>query len=496
MSNNPAAHFLSDNFTFLLSVFDTRRGDQEGDEYEKVLSFYPTTAALTIRTSIVGLAQAISTFPSNFAEDDGGHKIMEGEFNRWVMLPCEPGVWMLMVVNKAWVGRCCANVALHAFLARMHTLFVLLHGRVNKLLEQCLVNQLLITPRFGSRLVSGVMLTWHSHLLWSSLQAADTGPLFQLSQRIAKSKVGPAGVRVAAGAHTERPFKAGGTAPLPGGTPPTLLSPQQWQAGPAHRSPTSAPGTTASSGGLNSYTSSRSRVGNFMVPVLSTRAPTTEEPRAVAAAGGSHPPQGAVIPAAHIWLQASEEWAVLLPYQSGPLQVMMVLQHSTVISEDVLAILGEVLSRWCGPLSTLLNTELPGHNLWHEPGFRYSYSDSVCDVSRASPAKKITTLSPQSQRVVAEVRNSAEVWARQAGCGKDASGAPGSSTARSSQDQDASRGDMELVVRSRHDCWVVARQSSSCRLYVALEQPPEQQLLQVTQKVDSLCATTFAGTFT
>ncbi|MEW5303102.1 MAG: hypothetical protein WDW36_005828 [Sanguina aurantia] len=474
---------------------------------------------------------------------------MEGEFNRWVMLPCEPGVWMLMVVNKAWVGRCCANVALHAFLTRMHTLFMLLHGGVNKLLEQdpsahslrrvlqpfleemgsqlnapdprqpaalsnplgqhqglpllstshraflssqCLVNQLLITPRFGSRLVSGVMLTWHSHLLWSSLQAADTGPLFQLSQRIAKSK----------------PFKAGGTAPLPGGTPPTLLSPQQWQAGPAHRSPTSAPGTTASSGGLNSYTSSRSRVGNFMVPVLSTRAPTTEEPRAVAAAGGSHPPQGAVIPAAHIWLQASEEWAVLLPYQSGPLQVMMVLQHSTVISEDVLAILGEVLSRWCGPLSTLLNTELPGHNLWHEPGFRYSYSDSVCDVSRASPAKKITTLSPQSQRVVAEVRNSAEVWARQAGCGKDASGAPGrpspsplhpapgSSTARSSQDQDASRGDMELVVRSRHDCWVVARQSSSCRLYVALEQPPEQQLLQVTQKVDSLCATTFAGTFT
>lgn len=34
------------------------------------------------------------------------------------------------------MGRCCANVALHAFLARMHTLFVLLHGRVNKLLEQ------------------------------------------------------------------------------------------------------------------------------------------------------------------------------------------------------------------------------------------------------------------------------------------------------------------------------------------------------------------------
>lgn len=31
--------------------------------------------------------------------------------------------------------------------------------------------------------------------------------------------------------------------------------------------------------------------------------------------------------------QASEEWAVLLPYQAGPLQVMMVLQDSIVISE-------------------------------------------------------------------------------------------------------------------------------------------------------------------
>lgn len=68
MSNNPASAFLSNDFTFLLSVFDTRRGDREEDEFEKVLSFYPTTAALTIRTTIVGLAQAISTFPSSFAE--------------------------------------------------------------------------------------------------------------------------------------------------------------------------------------------------------------------------------------------------------------------------------------------------------------------------------------------------------------------------------------------------------------------------------------------
>ena len=35
-------------------------------EHEKVLAFYPTSAALPIRAAIVGLAQAFSTFSSSF----------------------------------------------------------------------------------------------------------------------------------------------------------------------------------------------------------------------------------------------------------------------------------------------------------------------------------------------------------------------------------------------------------------------------------------------
>ena len=65
---NPVAAFFKDKaFSFCISVFDSQRGHKEGEEYEKVLGFYPTSAALSIRTAIVGLAQAITTFASSFA---------------------------------------------------------------------------------------------------------------------------------------------------------------------------------------------------------------------------------------------------------------------------------------------------------------------------------------------------------------------------------------------------------------------------------------------
>lgn len=64
----PVAAFFKDNFHACISIFDTRRGDREGEEYDKVLAFFPTTAPVPVRCSIVGLAQAVTSFATTFSE--------------------------------------------------------------------------------------------------------------------------------------------------------------------------------------------------------------------------------------------------------------------------------------------------------------------------------------------------------------------------------------------------------------------------------------------
>ena len=63
----PAAFFRDKAFRLCLAYFDVRRGSEEGHEFEKVLAFYPTSAALSVRTGIVGLAQALASFASSFS---------------------------------------------------------------------------------------------------------------------------------------------------------------------------------------------------------------------------------------------------------------------------------------------------------------------------------------------------------------------------------------------------------------------------------------------
>lgn len=65
MNNATKAFFKSGNGV-VLAVYDTRRGQQEGREAEKILAFYPPTAPAATQSSIVGLAQALTMFAGTF----------------------------------------------------------------------------------------------------------------------------------------------------------------------------------------------------------------------------------------------------------------------------------------------------------------------------------------------------------------------------------------------------------------------------------------------
>lgn len=56
----------SENPLYQLCVFDDRRGTEEGNEDDKVLVAWPSTRASSELASVVGLAQAMISFMSNF----------------------------------------------------------------------------------------------------------------------------------------------------------------------------------------------------------------------------------------------------------------------------------------------------------------------------------------------------------------------------------------------------------------------------------------------
>jgi hypothetical protein len=61
-SNAATKAFFKSGYGIVLAVYDTRRGQQEGRESEKILAFYPPTAPNVMQSSIVGLAQALTMF--------------------------------------------------------------------------------------------------------------------------------------------------------------------------------------------------------------------------------------------------------------------------------------------------------------------------------------------------------------------------------------------------------------------------------------------------
>lgn len=66
-SNAATKAFFKSGYGIVLAVYDTRRGQQEGREAEKILAFYPPTAPNVMQSSIVGLAQALTMFAGVYA---------------------------------------------------------------------------------------------------------------------------------------------------------------------------------------------------------------------------------------------------------------------------------------------------------------------------------------------------------------------------------------------------------------------------------------------
>ena len=136
-----AAFWRNPRFRVCLALFDTRRGRKEGHEHEKVLAFYPSSSSQGVRTAIVGLGQALSSFSSSFSPSSNSPvmKSVEADKNRWAMIEVfgpsdeDRGIWLMLVVNKAWAGPGAHVEAMHHTLTLLQSQAELLHGPLYQL---------------------------------------------------------------------------------------------------------------------------------------------------------------------------------------------------------------------------------------------------------------------------------------------------------------------------------------------------------------------------
>ncbi|KAF8067153.1 Cysteine synthase [Scenedesmus sp. PABB004] len=504
-----------------LAVYDTRRGGAEGREAEKVLGFYPPAAPGAMQSSIVGLAQALTMFAGTFNKECPFHT-MEAQGHTWAMYHAEPDLWLLLVVGRGLVGPHCLPASLTGLLKGLHALVALLHGLLSTQLEQdpsgvrvrqrlqpllqevassllqpdaaglwslscplglsggvpllpvsaaaftrlqSLTNGLLVTRLFGCRPVLGVLVAWQTCLLWSTLGSADTAALHSLAVR----GLEPA-VRAGPRHRTVR-------RPLAGAQPGQaaaqqedvcLASPAWWHC----------------------------RPDGLVLPVA---------PASGGADGASPTPGGAPggagpkLPA--VWLQSGVERAQLVAWHSGPLLVLLLLDGSGPASASAGAVASSLAGVLAGPggaLSGQLAGELPAKHLWHVQGLRYLYQDHLAAAVRASPLRKVGTLSQASLHLAADARRWAALEAAAAADPTalllgDLPGAAAPAPAAEGEQWEAfaaggADADVEVVCRGANDCWAAARHSAAGRQLTAVaEGDKDRGLLGFMRRVARFC---------
>ncbi len=146
----------------------------------------------------------------------------------------------------------------------------------------------------------------------------------------------------------------------------------------------------------------------------------------------------------------------------------------------------------------------------------------VCVCHRATPVKKVTTLTYGSLRLSAHTANKLDQWTHATGdahppplgaadslaADPEPNSAQGTATAGADStagpqgDQDgpktagsglAEGGDHEVVIRTALDAWVDVRKAESRRMHVVLDQAPVPTLLGVSSHVQKLCDRLYPG---
>ncbi|KAM1299547.1 vacuolar fusion protein CCZ1 homolog B-like isoform X1 [Malus sylvestris] len=487
-----------------LCVFDLRRGQNEGQELDKILFFFPADLPFSAQFSVIGLSEGLITFTRIFSPEAACEAI-EAERHSHVFYEAEPDIWMVMVVEKnkefepIW-----RSDALRKVLKEVHSLFVMFHGSIRALLDkdpgggltrphlyhfimdylsafqkrspfdECcwdfLVGKKLLLPSFRDSLKERgtvQMLTvgreaaievqslvrvlescagnmpCHSLILFQDLLVSTT-----LSPDDTVNLFAYAVLRL-----TPRALSSGGSSwsYLRKGTTSSSSSLVNPGAVPEqlHGSLDNSPAGDNSSRVVRPLQPdkwSKGKDGFLVSDIWGAEAST----------GASATPT--------VLLHQTEERMYLCTHQHKSLTLIFLLPVSSVLNGDqgVSAVKQQVLENVSLKLLKVeekLSKGWAGENAYHVSGYRYLLVDGDRNVSRASPPGKVTTLTKDSLLALSKVREEVDL-----------------EKSRAKSDNAGHEKELEVSIRAKNNAWVIARVTRGKELYMVLEKANETLL--------------------
>ncbi|KOM51265.1 hypothetical protein LR48_Vigan08g209200 [Vigna angularis] len=508
---------VSSNESIQLCIFDLRRGQHEGQELDKILFFFPAGLPFSKQLSVIGLSEGLITFTRIFSPE-AACEVIEAERHSHVFHEAEPDIWMVMLVEKSndsepiW-----RDDALRKVLKEIHSLFIMFHGSVRGMLEKepggeltrrhlysfimdylracknrspwdnccCgngevavsndfLAGRKLLLPSFrdclkergtvqmltigreaaievqslvrvlessaGNSLCDSLIL-FQDLLVSTTLSPDDTINLFTY----AVLRLTPHAL--SSGSSSWSYLRKGSTA--------SNVAIESNSAHPNSLSESLYGTSDISSGEDNHY--------HVVRPLQSDKWSKGKDGYLVTDLWGAEVGTW-VFATPTVWLQQTGEKMYLCVYQHRSLTLMLMIPVSAVpngeqgVSEVRRQII-ENASLQILKVEEKLSKGWGGENAYHVGGYRYLLVDGDRNVSRASPATKVTTLTKESLLAMNKLRQEVELEKRRAkldGCNFEK--------------------DLEMCIRTKNNAWVISRVTRGKELYMVLEKASETLL--------------------
>ncbi|XP_061374563.1 vacuolar fusion protein CCZ1 homolog B-like isoform X1 [Gastrolobium bilobum] len=517
---------LSSNESIELCIFDLRRGQHEGQELDKILFFFPAGLPFSKQLSVIGLSEGLITFTRIFSPE-AACEVIEAERHSHVFYEAEPDIWIVMVVEKCndsepiW-----RDDALRKVLKEIHSLFVMFHGSIRAMLEKepggglirrhlysfimdylrackkpspwdnccCdfLVGKKLLLPSFHDCLKergtvqmltigreAAIEVQSLVRVLESSAGNTACYSLILFQDLLVSTTLSPDDT---INLFTYAVLRLTPHALSSGASSWSYLRKANTASNVATESNSAHPNSISES----FYGSSDSSPGednhcHVVRPLQSNKWSKGKDGYLVTDLWGAEVGTW-VFATPTVLLEQTGERMYLCAYQHRNLTLMLLIPVSSIPNgeQGVSAVKQQVVENASLKILKVeekLSKGWGGENAYHVGGYRYLLVDGDRNVSRASPAKKVTTLTKESLLTMNKLRQEVEL-----------------EKSRAKLDSCSCEKDLEVCIRAKNNAWVISRVTRGKELYMVLEKANET-LLYASDAVEKFSNRYCNGTF-
>lgn len=457
-----------------LCVFDSRRGQQEGQELDKILFFYPADLPFTKQLYIIGLSEGLITFTRTFSPE-AACEVIEAEKHSHVFFEAEQDIWMVLVVEKNKELEAIWRIdALQKLLKEIHSLFLMFHGSIRLLLEKEPTGEV-----SRSHLYSFIMDYLNDFLIGKKLQLPSFADCLKERGTVQMLTIGrDAALEVQAlvrtldscignaSCHSMILFQdlLVSTTLSPDDTT-NLFSYAVLRLTPRVLSSGASSWSYLIRGNVSPHVAQHGgNVGNHVIrPLLHGKWSKGKDGFLETDIWGMEA-SGWVGSTPKIWFFQTGEQMCLYVHQHKNLTLILLVPVSSIPNgEQGISIVRQYIlenaSLKIMKLEEKLSKGWGGENAYHVGGYRYLLVDDDRRISRASPPGKVTTLAKESLLAMSKLREKVDLEKN-----------------RAKQDSDGEEKELEVTIRAKNNAWVISRITRGKELYMVLEKANETLL--------------------